>query len=428
MSKKAFYDWCINHAKLRVSTTAQYEKHVDIIESVFGSLDIAYKKDRCAGIITEMEQDKAQFEKGLAAKDLFKISHLKDPVHRLYDMISALRKYVEYLDDQKPVAQKSIIQKPVKTNSIISYGNPPFPFPKVIGDIPADYVEPPYFENIFYEEEVYNDPNLVVRGLLVFLYNEIEGMIQTFCALPLIDKPLGTLYRIPIIIRRETPVEHYYPDFDLVNEAIKRRDKPSDIFKKELLDLIDRNYFERPIMGLYHSDGGRDLPEIRNNKEFKPFTNCDRFPYIEIFYRNIDSEDMDDYIASLAMTLAHEMFHFFHDQHAPLQFNKASKYRKPVIEASADFFSFFHLIKTDKKSHNSARINRAEKRYSAWKDRFGSVWPYAYALYFLIIKGSELPFSTNTDYYDSNGCLEKLSKVVILSKKGMNEAYNHLTN
>ncbi|MBP5780608.1 MAG: hypothetical protein J6X34_05170, partial [Clostridia bacterium] len=280
MSKKAFYDWCINQAKLAVSTAAQYEKHVDIIESVFGSLVNAYNLDHCAGIIAELEKDKAQFNKVLNAKDFFKISHLKDPVHRLADMISALSKYVEFLDDQKSVTQKPIIQKTVKTQSRISSGKP-FRFPKVIGDLPDDYPEPPFINNVFYEEKICNKPNLFIRGLLRFISKEIEWIYSSLLYIYgddllkdvfAVDDSVyyEALKRIPIILRKGTPVKHYYCVIDLVKEAINRRDTPSDIFKKELLDLIDRNSFEMPIMGKYHSDGGQNLPEIRKNIEFEP--------------------------------------------------------------------------------------------------------------------------------------------------------------
>ncbi|MBR6934843.1 MAG: hypothetical protein IKH41_05085 [Clostridia bacterium] len=435
MDETGFFNWYIIQGK--ASTAKYYIKDICIIENVFGKLDILHKQDHCNDVFRELNDYKIQLKTGSVVKDFFKISHIKDPVHRLNGMISALKKYVRFLDTKSALPHNNIPQPPVATRSNISYGNAPYRFPKVLDDISDNYSEPSFIQNVFYEEEINSDSDLLINGLLRFLIIEIEliyGSLTDIYHNDFLNDVFGVkdtyrdaFKRIPIIIRRGTPVKHYYCDIDLVNEAIKRKNKTSDIFKKELLDLIERNRFNMPICGLYHSDGGQKLPEIRNNNNLIPFTNNDRTPYIELFYRNIDCNGADDYMASLAMVLAHEMFHFFHDHYTPLQFNKRkSVFRDPITEATADFFSLFHLIRWSNNTPTIARFECAQNRHSAWKYRFGSIWPYAYALYFLIIKGSELPFSTNTDYYNSNKCLEKLRKVINSSKYSMKGAYYRL--
>lgn len=111
-------------------------------------------------------------------------------------------------------------------------------------------------------------------------------------------------------------------------------------------------------------------------------------PHIEIYFNQyyLESETpedrWDEYISKIAKTLAHEFAHYLEYEYCKRHGTKHYQDAR-VSEAIADFFGVLFSIYRSQSAKKVFDMYVAEKRYNTWKEREGSGWPYAYALYFL---------------------------------------------
>ena len=151
----------------------------------------------------------------------------------------------------------------------------------------------------------------------------------------------------------------------------------------------------------------------------------------EVFIKNFSCE-YEDLFAQLSNCLAHEYFHFLHNFFVGSSFSKRG--RQPfstdvVKESLADFFALVYSLFNDDPILECPNQRYAAQRYNSWVKRYGSSWPYAYALCFYY-NDCDKPVSYS-DYYKDyyrNGCRNKFMQVLETSKKSMQEAFNLLIN
>jgi hypothetical protein len=83
--------------------------------------------------------------------------------------------------------------------------------------------------------------------------------------------------------------------------------------------------------------------------------------------------------AEIAQTLAHEYWHFLHAYYvSTITRNTVDPFEdERVSEAMADFFGVLY-------SRERGDSEIVEERYASWRRNDKNVWPYAYALHFLL--------------------------------------------
>lgn len=123
-------------------------------------------------------------------------------------------------------------------------------------------------------------------------------------------------------------------------------------------------------------------------------------PYIEIYYRNGDPNCP----AQFRKCLAHEYLHYLHCAYAGSAYDSA---KKELKEALADFFGVLYSVHR----HEKDDLAIAQVRYNQWEKLFGSYWPYAYALYFSIVHGDAMKFSSNYSQYEKHGSIGKFIQI-----------------
>lgn len=123
-------------------------------------------------------------------------------------------------------------------------------------------------------------------------------------------------------------------------------------------------------------------------------------PYIEIYYRNLDSHNA----AEVRQCLAHEYLHYLHYAYAGAKYSAA---KKELKEALADFFGVIYSIQ--RKGKDDLRV--AKKRYHQWEKNFGTYWPYADALYFCQVSGVRIKFSSDYNEYVRRGFVGKFIRI-----------------
>ena len=110
---------------------------------------------------------------------------------------------------------------------------------------------------------------------------------------------------------------------------------------------------------------------------------------ITIYYNNVidASNTQKEFWDTIAMVLAHEYMHAYHFAYAGYNFHGDGSLRTIFLqEGIANFFAFWHLIKTQRFPHDRRRT--ANKRRNAWKRWLTSGWPYAAALLFFLRRPS----------------------------------------
>ena len=96
--------------------------------------------------------------------------------------------------------------------------------------------------------------------------------------------------------------------------------------------------------------------------------------------------------------------HYLHYAYAKEKFSDAEAGLK---EALADFFGVLYSINCGDKY----ALEVAENRYERWKEREGSGWPYADALWFYRVHGKEMEYSSNYSDYECFGCVGKFVQI-----------------
>ena len=199
---------------------------------------------------------------------------------------------------------------------------------------------------------------------------------------------------------------------DLIGAIISRVEYVLSFYKykeyiKDLKDILKDEKKEYKRLGEYvneHIDWNTD--KVVDKK-------------IVIYYYNHDRKNKGEYLASISHTLAHEIFHAFHDYISQEFFNKENGYEARAIkEALADFYSNMYCV-ADSYSRtiklDELKKKSAEARYNSWKNSFNTSWIYYHAIHFMKIQ-QLMPFSTEYEDYWDNGCFEKMSRIFIETK------------
>ena len=147
-------------------------------------------------------------------------------------------------------------------------------------------------------------------------------------------------------------------------------------------------------------------------------------PIITIYYRNFSSFDAwssheDDnglkerFMAEIFAAIAHEFFHHVHHHFLEGKglFGSCSWEKDVVSESLAEFFSYMFLggFPDDFcRGKNSGYQYVTEKMYHSWELYYGSPWPYAYALLYLISRGRK-PVTRFVQVFSSRFCRNNFS-------------------
>lgn len=268
-----------------------------------------------------------------------------------------------------------------------------------------------------------------IPGLVEFLEYEYEQLLESKGSF-ILDEDLSEddVKPIPVILSSECPVDkkRYTMSDDWIAKTIVRelQKEYSEDEKEEKEEIVKRilkdRSFNTPIAGMYFHNSNqlseRDIPG----------------PYIELYYRNTYCPDEEDYKAFLSACLAHEYFHFLQYSCLGIDINK-KRLKKQVVESTADFFSLAYcLSKAKDDKHRSIKKEAlkkwAEERFTTWRYRFGSGWPYAFAYCFAYGNHySPMNFSDKLDDYKNYGCIDRFNWVMECSKRSLIRAYDALT-
>lgn len=238
-------------------------------------------------------------------------------------------------------------------------------------------------ERIRYENNV--SPDEQVPGLCLFLEIEYERIL--WFARTIFGDFVDTFQvrRIPVILKKECPSKVYLNSDEYVtqkiNELVKQNKEISVAETKKILrhDMrIAGKFFVKPE------------------------------PHIEIFYKQFNSENWEDYASQIVQVLAHEYMHY-------LEYKKCEEHGAQcflddrVSEAVADFFGNLYSIERGQKYD----LKAAKSSYDSWVKYWGSNWPYAYALLFYKKGKSYMSFSNVFYEYEDFGCIQKLQSVFL---------------
>ena len=246
------------------------------------------------------------------------------------------------------------------------------------------------YDNVPEEEQV---PELCCN-----LENVYESILNFACqifgdrAYPL------QLRRIPVILKQNCPSRIYFHNDEYVMKKINERVKNG-----ENVDILETRRIMRHTMRIC----GMFVDKPR--------------PHIEIFFNQFDALCMDEYIAKIGNTLAHEYMHYL-EYELCRYYGKKAFTDDNVSEALADFYGVLYSIKRGGKYDLSV----AENKHHLWKELEGSGWPYAYALYFYKVGGNEMRFSTNYADYVKHRSVNKLVEV-FKATPNPEDAYDKLT-
>ena len=279
---------------------------------------------------------------------------------------------------------------------------------------------------IYYDEKVTENERIpglrnYIEYLIMILLESRGGYVLKGENYHDIEKHVNMQTMIPIILSNETPRANYVESDKYLAQKIKKLfdDTFPDTNEEEVLQILKQKRYSTRIEGTYHSDGAEkytdysfELPDGRR-------------PYITIYYRNFDTENVYKYMSKLAMCLAHEFFHFMHNILAANTFDSKETYANSVKEALADFSSVMFMLRFARSfSKQPENLTVARKRYDTWCEKFGSVWPYANALRFYFINYEWYTYSDEyMDYYE-NGSIDKFNDIIRESQSGMRAAYD----
>jgi hypothetical protein len=228
-------------------------------------------------------------------------------------------------------------------------------------------------------------PDEQVPGLCLFLESEYERIL--WFARTIFGDFVDTFQvrRIPVILKKECPSKVYLNSDEYVtqkiNELVKQNKEISVAETKKILRHDMR------IAGKFFVE-----PE----------------PHIEIFYKQLNSENWEDYASQIVQVLAHEYMHYL--EYKKCEENGAQCFLDDrVSEAVADFFGVLYSIERGLKYD----LKAAQSSYDSWVKYWGSNWPYAYALLFYKKGKSYMSFSNVFSEYEDFGCIQKLQSVFL---------------
>lgn len=235
---------------------------------------------------------------------------------------------------------------------------------------------------IIYDKNVHSDEQVphLCASLIERYYRIIHFARNIF------GEFLTDLSDIPVVLKKECPSKIYINSDEYVTKKINELVKSNKTITVSETSKLLR--YEDKVLGEFVTDKkGNDGEQ----------------PYIVIYFNQFNSDNWNDYIDKIVKTLAHEYAHYCEYLYCKIH-NKKSYQDNRVSEAIADFFGVLYSI-------DYGNLQIAEERYIKWVERFGSGWPYAYALYFYNIKNKKFPFINNISDYYHNGIIEKFLQV-----------------
>lgn len=285
---------------------------------------------------------------------------------------------------------------------------------------------------IYYDSKVPESKK--IPGLRSFIKEIILHLMDICGRYVLFDESISDLRQIkmgmgiPIILSNDTPVTKYkesdeYIARKIIELFVETSSEESDTLNEDIMEILRKREYSVPTLGMYFSRGAEKYVDHSVS-----LPNGDR-PYITIYYKNFGIIDEDEYQSRIAMTCAHEYFHFLHNILAMDTFYNTGKFSTSVKEALADFSSVMFILWSKKHfSTEAANLHVARDRYDAWVSKFGSAWPYANALYFYMVNNRQYPYDTEYNAYLLAGSLTKFNAVLKESRVGMKTAYELLTD
>ena len=324
----------------------------------------------------------------IAAYDIDRIK-AEQIKHGYKGYASGVQNYIKFVDCGWVVrTSKPVTKRPVSTKINVSKGEELSPYKLVW------YGEDPESDNIKYADNVL--PEQQVPQLCGRLESEYNRIIEF--ARHILGDCFSDCFpeRIRVELRKECPSRIYFNNDKYVTKKINELIKKREIVTEKEISKILR--FEDRIAGLF----------------------IDKTPHIVIYFNQFYADTWDEYIAKIAKTLAHEYAHYL--EYAYCKVNDSKSYQDACVsEAIADFFGVLYSVY----SKGVYNLQVAKERYNKWIERFGSGWPYAYALYFYKVDGSEKDFLDDFDEYGKS--IQKLIRVFKATPNG-SDAFNKLIN
>lgn len=385
MKIKEFEKWLVEVKAQKPTTAHTRANSVEKIASEY-DVDKYYVDGKKKDLIDLFNYSKKDRDLGVKPRGAIKIDG--DYYTGLASLKQALKLYYEFLDD---------------TNVIVS-SKPTTKFPFVEPKLPqTGFDECGYY--IRYAEDV--EDNEKIPDLCHYLEGEYE-MILVFVRKLFCDR-LCDYNRIPVVLSKELPTEKYSISTEEKAKMIdfKYKQLEAELSVKAIEKIIDKDFITTSVCGRYFGFG------VDGNND----------PYIVLYYKNFGTSDLELYNAKIAQTLAHEYMHYIHNLIAKNTFNGKEQHTKAVKEAVADFFGVLYSVWSHK---NDKKFEAARETYNTWVDYFGSNWPYANALWFLLDDDFLFVLSNQFDYYVKNNVISKLIKVIFESEKDMETAYSVL--
>ena len=211
---------------------------------------------------------------------------------------------------------------------------------------------------------------------------------EVFTSIKNSDDLFYNLPLIPDILSKKRPMNTVKHDVaEWIKNSVDKYGK--DLSKERIQYILDHQIEEYPVLGRF----------IYKTEK----------PYIEIYYTNTNIKDYREYIDYMCGILAHEYFHYYHYRFvANKTFSDTSWKAVVVKEALAEIFFYLCLEHYDASTRKFKMI--IDERFEAWELKYGSKWPYAYAL----------------DFFNPRPDLKKINEVIKLSSYDMEAAYNRL--
>lgn len=196
---------------------------------------------------------------------------------------------------------------------------------------------------------------------------------------------------IPVYISEKQPTRTYYKDPEILLGEMKKHCSECN---RE--DCTPPYCYVSEVLWKYETFTDNLCGEFYGGAE----------PHIVLYYKNFNNPSVNNkqFLAAIAKTLAHEYLHYLHYAFAEEKFSDA---KKSLKEALADFFGVLYSINCGDKY----ALKVAENRYERWKEREGSGWPYADALWFYRVYGKEMEYSSNYNEYERFGCIGKFVQI-----------------
>ena len=343
------------------------------------------------------------------------------------ELINSFRLYYHFatgrwIDNWRPRASSD--RKKNKRTPYPKTGVGPTSVPASIPDYSEEENERMSFPFVLYEKGIPEDEK--IPGLRSFIESRMEGIFWDVKRL--FRESFNERYSryIPIILSNKYPTKTYEEDDEALAQRIIQRVQSGDEshLTEDIVRIMNSRSFSCRVTGEYFSKGfSMEKVEDQDPSEMC-YADCyEGRQYVVIYYRNFCINNVEEYCDAIRQTLAHEYAHYFHHLAAPETFSGRNKIATAVKEAVADYCSVLELLEIGTIFFDPNRKNKcAIERFNSWKERFGSAWPYANALYLCMIRGKVTDIADQEHFFD-DAHKEKLETVIHESAYDMSTAY-----